>query len=134
MNPTNVFDALGCQRRSAEFSPDFAQIEWFSGFELPQAYCDFLTFHQGFSGYIGQHWLELWSYEEVLDLNGTYRIHEFLEKEIAIGSNGGGELIVMNKNGECVLLPAIGLDSPTSIGNTFLEMITNLRSGKNWFE
>ncbi len=54
-------------------------------------------------------WYQLWEPEHIDGYNNDYELAKYAPGFIAFGSNGGGELLVTNKNGEVFSLPAIGM-------------------------
>ncbi len=85
------------------------------GVKLPEEYVEFMKAHNGGEGDVGESWLVLFPIEELQDVNDDF--HEFLaEGNIIIGSNGGGELFGLNRDGKYFIVPEI-------IEEEYLEVI-----------
>jgi hypothetical protein len=52
-------------------------------------------------------WYILWRPEEIEEFNRDYQLPEFAPGFITFGGNGGGELLVVNEQGEVFYMPAI---------------------------
>lgn len=74
---------------------------------LPKQYLEFMKTHNGGKGDIGETWLELFSLEELQEINDDYCIDDFLPDHIIIGSNGNGELYGIDSEGMYFNVPAI---------------------------
>lgn len=74
---------------------------------LPEQYIEFMRKHNGGEGDIGETWFVLFPLEELQEINDDYEIEEFLPGHIIIGSNGGGELYGIDKNGNYFNVPAL---------------------------
>ncbi|WP_455616675.1 SMI1/KNR4 family protein [Eisenbergiella sp.] len=74
---------------------------------LPKQYLEFMKTHNGGKGDIGETWLELFSLEELQEINDDYCIEDFLPDHIIIGSNGNGELYGIDSEGMYFNVPAI---------------------------
>ena len=83
---------------------------------LPTAYLQQLATSNGGEGDLGVDpgWIVFWPAEEVLSLNTTYSLPEFLPGFFGFGSNGGGELLAFDVRGEepypVAMVPFIPLD------------------------
>lgn len=74
--------------------------------ELPLEYIEFMKKHNGGEGDIGEHWLVIYPIEELEEINEDFK--EYLpDGNIIIGSNGGGELLGLNRNGQYFIVPEI---------------------------
>ena len=60
-------------------------------------------------------WYVLWRPEEVEEFNRNYQLSEFAPGFVTFGGNGGGELLVVNEQGEVFCMPAIGMAPDTAI-------------------
>ncbi len=60
-------------------------------------------------------WYILWRPEELEDINRDYELQEYAPEYISFGGNGGGELLVVNVEGEVFYIPAIGMTPETAI-------------------
>jgi hypothetical protein len=89
---------------------------------LPSDYIAFLRRSDGAEGSLAfaPGWLQLWRADEVLDLNAGYGVCELWPDYLAIGSNGGGELMLFERLGTrfgpIVMLPCIPLDPNLRVG------------------
>ena len=62
-------------------------------------------------GFIGEdNYLLLWEKDEIEELNDAYETQEFLSDIILIGSDGGDMAYGINKNGDYIEVPFIGMD------------------------
>jgi len=119
---------------------DFGDIENKAGFELPKDYKDFLLKYAGHETEMGQEYFRLWDREELITLNEEYNVLEYLPGTLGIGSNGGGELIAIEKLGDkdfrIVLTPFVDLDAEfhIEIGESFIDFLVRLDNGKEWFD
>lgn len=68
-------------------------------FELPEEYLSFLRYSNGGEGSlcIEPWYFQLCSAEEVIAYNQGYNVEEFLPGWLAIGSNGGGDMLAICK-------------------------------------
>jgi hypothetical protein len=119
---------------------DFREIESRIGFELTADYKEFLSKYSFHETVIGEHFLKLWDFEQLLDFNEGYEIIENLRMIIGIGDNGGGEFIGLEKlvDGKyrIILTPFIGLDKEDhiEIGSSFTDFFIRLDNGEEWFK
>lgn len=60
-------------------------------------------------------WYVLWHPEEIEEFNRDYQLPECAPGFVTFGGNGGGELLVVNDEGEVFYLPAIGMAPDTAI-------------------
>jgi hypothetical protein len=81
--------------------------------KLPDSYRDFLSTSNGGEGFIGiGGYVVLWSAEAVLDQRSKYEFEVYLPEFLPIGSNGGGECLVicfMGQNPVFGFIPFIGM-------------------------
>ena len=81
-------------------------------------------------------WLQLWRANEVLDLNVRYGVCELWPDFLAIGSNGGGDLILFERLGSTfgpiVMIPCIPLDPDLRVGvcSSFAHLINGLETSE----
>lgn len=62
-------------------------------------------------GFIGEdNYLLLWEKDEIEELNDAYETQAFLSDIILIGSDGGDMAYGINKNGDYIEVPFIGMD------------------------
>ena len=73
-------------------------IEKLIGFKLPEDYLYFLKNHNGDEAFIEKEFMILWDADKLLQTNIEYEILEYLPSTLAIGGNGAGEFIAIEKN------------------------------------
>jgi hypothetical protein len=85
--------------------------------ELPGEYLAFLARNDGAEGDLGvaPGWFQIWPAEQAIGLTDDYGLPEFLPGYFCLGSNGGGELLVVRLErdaaGQAIsMVPAVGLD------------------------
>ncbi|HZF41994.1 MAG TPA: SMI1/KNR4 family protein [Sphingomonadaceae bacterium] len=79
------------EARAPAQANDIAVVEVELQTPLPEDYKAFLLKQDGGEGFIGEHYLVLWSIAELLPFNRDYQFQELAPGLIAFGSNGGGE-------------------------------------------
>jgi len=60
-------------------------------------------------------WYVLWPPESLEQYNEEYELAEYAPGYFTFGGNGGGELLVLNEDGEVFYIPAIGMAPDTAI-------------------
>lgn len=60
-------------------------------------------------------WYVLWQPEKIDELNQGYQLSEYAPGFIGFGSNGAGELLVVDEAGEGSNVPAIGMSPKEAI-------------------
>lgn len=90
---------------------------------LPEQYIEFMRKHNGGEGDIGETWFILFPLEELQEINDDYEIEEFLPGHIIIGSNGGGELYGIDKDGNYFNVPALIDEDDVSLLGTDIESL-----------
>lgn len=60
-------------------------------------------------------WYRIWNPNEIDQFNEDYEIQEYAPDFIGFGSNGGGELLVVDSHGAVFALPAIGMEAKYAI-------------------
>ena len=83
------------------------EIKQINNVVLPKQYLEFMKKHNGGQGDIGETWLELFTLENLQEINDDYCIEDFLPDHIIIGSNGNGELYGIDSDGVYFNVPAI---------------------------
>ncbi len=83
------------------------EIKQINNVVLPKQYLEFMKKHNGGQGDIGETWLELFTLEDLQEINDDYCIEVFLPDHIIIGSNGNGELYGIDSDGVYFNVPAI---------------------------
>jgi hypothetical protein len=119
---------------------NYQSIEDALGFQLPDDYKYYLNNYDGFENSIGEEYVRLWQFDELMESNEGYEIFE-LPNIMAIGGNGGGEFIGIEFLDEntyrLILAPFIGMDESEyyiEIGTSFTDMLTRLDKGQAWFD
>lgn len=127
-------------RRKEEPKTVIGEIENIIHFKLPEDYKDYIINYEGFEQSIGQEYVRLWDFDELIQINKDYEIFDNLPKNLGIGTNGGGEFIALeqtdNDNVRVVLSPFIDLDrqSHIEIGTSFSDFLERLDKGQQWFQ
>ena len=87
------------------------------GFRLPRDYVQLLQHMDGGEGFIGKHYLMLWSVERFIEMNtGTY-FAEAAPGLLVFGSDGGGEAFSFDSRSDpppIVVAPYVGMDWNTA--------------------
>ncbi|WP_348825742.1 SMI1/KNR4 family protein [Flavobacterium aestuarii] len=136
----NIFAKYGFQKRTEKPKTTIKEVEDKINFSLPADYRFYAENYIENESFVGNEFVRLWDFNEILTINSEYQIIENLKNTIAIGGNGSSEFIAIEnvKNGECriVLSPFIDLDKTyhIEIGNSFTDFFERLEKGKNWFE
>jgi hypothetical protein len=102
---------------------------------LPEDFINYLKNYENFEGFINNEFISLWPLDELIEANELNYIFEIEPKTIGIGTNGGGELIALQKEDDVwkvVLMPLIGLDYPIKIGTSFSNFLEKLDSGEKF--
>jgi len=135
-----ILDKCSWPKRLTSSPITIALIEQFTNFNLPEDYKAYLKNYSGFEVNIEKQFVILWDLEELLDQNFGYGIFENLPNTLAIGGNGGGEFIAIerdeNDQYRIVLSPFIDLDKQyhIEIGTSFSDFLTRLDNGRAWLE
>ena len=110
-------------------------VETKVGKTLPPDFRELLKISNGGEGNIGNHYLMIWSIEEVLDYNQQYEVEKYAPGLMIFGSSGGGEAYAFDyrsgKFGGVVKIPFVGmdLDDVRSLAPAFIEFLRGLRNG-----
>lgn len=100
----------------APASPEQIQaVRAWGGGRLPEDYLQFFLFSNGAYGEIPvlPYWCELFEVQDVVQANADYQIAAELPDHVAIGTSGGGEVLILNlasKPCRVETVPAIGLE------------------------
>ncbi|SFD61184.1 SMI1 / KNR4 family (SUKH-1) [Chitinophaga sp. CF118] len=89
-----------------------AEAERHFNISFPTDYKEFLLFTNGLEGEVDDGYLVLWSAKELIELNTTYHVTEFIEQIIIFGSDGAEEAFAFDISGtqpSIVKLPFIGM-------------------------
>jgi hypothetical protein len=92
-----------------------------AGIVLPGSYLAQLAASNGGEGELGVEpgWISFWPAQEVIGLNATYRVPEFLLGFFGFGSNGGGELLAFDVRSPepfpVVMVPFVPMDPEDAV-------------------
>jgi hypothetical protein len=90
---------------------------------LPESYFAFLARANGGEGFIGERYVQLWSAEELAEMNRAYKTVDFFPDLFFIGSDGGGEAYAFDlsrTDATVFAVPFVGLPSDArAIANSF---------------
>ena len=135
-----LFAKYSFQKRTEKPKTTIEEVENKIDFSLPEDYKFYATNYIENESFVGNEFVRLWDFNEILTINSEYEIIENLKNTIAIGGNGSSEFIAIEngENGEyrIVLSPFIDLDKTyhIEIGNSFTDFFKRLEKGKDWFE
>jgi hypothetical protein len=116
------------------------QIESIVKFNLPFDYKTYIQNYLDFEEHIGQEFIRLWDFDELLETNKRYGIFDNLPNTLGIGGNGSSEFIAIElvdgNNYRIVLSPFIDLDKQyhIEIGKSFTDFLVRLDNGQEWFK
>jgi hypothetical protein len=119
-------------RQGAEEST-IRDLEQSVGFAFPKTYAGFLRRSDGYEGFVGDGYVNLWACAELIGANKDYEFGAFVPGYFAIGSNGGGESFGFDPHsGRFFMVPFISSGWSDSIptGEDFNEFLERLHSGK----
>jgi hypothetical protein len=102
---------------------------------LPLDYIEFMTIYNGAVGFIGgsNNYLDLWTLENVVQLNPYFPEEEFSKQVIIIGSNGSGSLYGYDLLDKCFFATdeyQMNREEIIKCGATFFELIKYLESNE----
>lgn len=115
------------------------EIENIIHFKLPEDYKDYILNYAGFEKSIGEEYVRLWDFDELIEINKAYEIFDNLPKTLGIGTNGGGEFIALEQmrgnDVRVILSPFIDLDRQyhIEIGISFSDFLERLDKRQKWF-
>lgn len=134
-----IFTNYNFIKRTENLKINVNQVEQKVDFLLPSDYIFYAENYIENESFIGNEYVKLWDFNEILKLNTEYEITENFENIIAIGGNGSSELIVIefikSEEYRIVLVPAFDFAKINwiEIGNSFADFFHRLENGKNWF-
>ena len=135
-----VLDKYNCPKRTEKPLATVDEIEKIIKFKLPFDYKVYLQNYLGFEEEIGQEYIRLWDFDDIIETNKDYGIIDNLPNTLGIGGNGSSEFIAIelvdNGNYRIVLSPFIDLDKQyhIEIGTSFTDFLIRLDNGQEWFE
>ncbi len=110
-------------------------VEKLLDIKLPQDYKDFLSISNGYNGTLGQSYTRLTKVEEIVENTNGY-CKEFFPWAIHIGTDGGGEMYVLDTREKKIkygAMPYIGEDKDfILLGDTFEEFARHLYYNDYW--
>ena len=134
-----IFRDCSFIKRTDKLKISINEVEQNLNFSLPADYIFFAENYIENESFIGNEYVKLWDFNEILKLNAEYEITENLKNIFAIGGNGSSELIaiefIKSQEYRVVLISAIDLDKTNyiEIGNSFADFFYRLENGKDWF-
>jgi SMI1 / KNR4 family (SUKH-1) len=125
-------------KRTDKPKTTFYEVEKIIGFQLPDDYKTFVLNYLKFEDFIGEQNVQLWDFDEIIEINTDYQIFKYLPKTIGIGGNGSEEFIAIEyldtNNLRIVLSPfIIEKEAHIEIGTSFTDFLERLQNGKEWF-
>jgi hypothetical protein len=133
-----ILARYGFDKREGRPDPSIEEIERAIGFSLPADYRWFLAEYNCFEGIIRHEFVRLWEAGGIIEANNDYGILGNLPGTVAIGSNGGGEFIAIERvdpgDYRIVLSPFADIDSEyhIGIGASFTDFLERLDRGQEW--
>ena len=113
----------------AASAAEIADVEELLEISLPEDYRDFLLESNGFEGFLNESYLRLIPVEFLYDNTQDY-CSEFFPWAIYLGTNGGGEMAVLDtrkKPYQFGLLPYLGVDEDfIALGDTFESFVKSI--------
>ena len=110
------------------------EVEQALSIKFPQDYVEFLLFTNGYEGKLGQSYSVFTPVEQIISNTKNYREH--FPWIVFIGTDGGGEMYVIDKREEPLkfgILPYIGSESDfIFLGHTFEHFIEQLYTNDFW--
>lgn len=134
-----ILDKYNCSKRTEKPLVAVHEIESIIKFKLPADYKKYIQNYLGFEEHIGQEYIRLWDFDEIIETNKDYGIFKNLPNTLGIGGNGSNELIAVellnNRNYRIILSPFIDLDKQyhIEIGTSFTDFLVRLDNGQEWF-
>ena len=134
-----ILTKYNCPKRTEKPLATVEQIESIIKFNLPTDYKTYLQNYLGFEDHIGQEFIRLWNFDELVVTNKDYGIFDNLPNTLGIGVNRSSEFIAIElidiENCRIVLSPYIDLNKQyfIEIGTTFTDFLVRLDNGQEWF-
>ena len=86
---------------------EIQRTEAYFGVGFPDGYKAFLLYSNGYEGWVGSSYVNLWKAEELIESNQAYQVAEFCPQLIIIGSDGGGEAFGLDTRSKSITFVAI---------------------------
>jgi len=117
---------------------EIESLERSFGISFPADYLSFLRERNGGEGFIGPHYLILWSASELPIFNREYEFPEYAPSMIAFGSTGGGEAFAFDKRSSpfpVAMVPFIGMsdDDAIRVADGFDHLLDRMASVDSLF-
>lgn len=134
-----ILDKYDSQKRTEKSKVSIEEVESKVNFKLPEDYKFFAKNYIENEYFIGDNFVRLWDFDELLEINNDYEILKNLTNTIGIGENGSSEFIAIelleSNEYRIVLSPFIDLDKSFNIeiGKSFTNFFERLEKGINWF-
>ena len=120
----------GLELKSPVKEEKVKKVEYELGVTFPKDYLEFITFSNGAEGNIGENYIIIWPIEDIVELNDSYGIEDFIKGLILFGSDGGNTAFAFDtrtNEAKIVTVPFIGfeLNEVTTCSNTFKRFLKN---------
>lgn len=131
-----ILNRYKCPKRTEKSLLTIGEIENIVKCRLPNDYKKYVQYYLGFEEHIGQEFVRLWDFDDLIDANKDYEIFDNLPNTLGIGGNGGGEFIaiewVEEDRHRVVISPMIDLDKENfiEIGTSFTDFLFRLDTGQ----
>jgi SMI1 / KNR4 family (SUKH-1) len=128
------------EKRTISLKTTFEEVEDFINFKLPDDYKFFAKNYLDFEESIGEEYVRLLDFDELIEVNTDYEILEYLTTTLIIGGNAGGEYIAIEQteqnNLRIILSPYIVFEKEAhiEIGSSFTDFLERLDKGQEWFK
>ena len=98
------------------------------GFALPEDFKIFMSAYGAGEGFIGQHYIILWSVSELAQFNSEYEFPIYAPRFVAFASNGGGEAFAFDTRETpppIVEVPFIGMshEDGKRVADSFIHLL-----------
>lgn len=100
-------------------------------FEYPKDYLDYINNTEEYEIYSDSGFVELFPFDDLDEINNDYETQKFVPDFIAIGSNGGGVGVFINKNNNKLYsIPFVGMEEKDSIflSETFTQFLNAFKA------
>src|SRR5215469_6585857 len=105
---------------------------------LPDGYMAFLERANGGEGFIGERYVRLWSAEELIGMNRSYKVAQFFPDMFFIGTDGGGEAYAFKASGNDAAVfeaPFLGRPSDArTIADSFESFVRGARRASDFVD
>lgn len=134
----NKWEKYGSQKVKGSNQNLIEIVENSANFKLPPDYMEFFSNYSGFESFIGDAYVVIWEPKKVHNHNVEYEVFKQMNQTLAIGTNGGGELIAIeqfeNLKTRIILTPTIlEKNAHITIGNSFIDFFDRLENKTKWF-